>query len=252
MRKLILYALTLLALTAVILVIWPRLLEPDPEPEAEETAQELPGLAEKTDADSPADQSESVGDDEAFSEPFSAPDSMLSAAENVPAVKDVEWAEERRQRMAGLIRQDPEAALAEALTPRQYAALPEAVQALVERPIATEDFYGVYAVCDHGAGASHSDACEINREVVLGMGTFDSEALRAHIYGAREKKATVENDALYGVALDGEIALHEDEAVLVDDGPDAAEGRYAVYHGNEVHYFEDLNEAEALRTRLNQ
>jgi hypothetical protein len=250
MKKSILYALALFALAAVIFVMWPPLLEPDPEPELEETAQEVSDLTEE--AGLPADEPKPAGEVAAFSEPAPASGSMLSPVEDTLVTKDVEWAEQRRQRMARLIREDPEAALAEALTPRQYAALPEAVQALVERPIATEDFYGVYAVCDHARGEPHSTACDIRREVVLGMGTFDSESLGAHIYGEREKKATVEKDFLYGVVLDGEIALHEDEAVLVDDGPDVREGRYAVYHGDDIHYFEDIDEAEALRTRLNQ
>lgn len=165
--------------------------------------------------------------------------------------RGIALAEARRTEMAELIQTDPKEALARALTPRQYAALPAEVQALVERPIAAEGFYGVLAICGHEPGAEHIEgACEIRHEAVLGFGTFDAEAFQASIYGEREQKLTVEQDSLYGVAMDGHIALHEHEAVIVDDGEGAKGGRYALYHRGDVHYSDDLEALQAMRERL--
>ena len=213
---------------------------PEPTPSDQFPPMEAPGPVPATPTPAPAPESPN---------PERAGTAFFDEG-TTPVIRDAAWAKQRRSRMAALIREDPEAALAEALTPRQYAALPASVRAMVERPVATEGFYGVYAVCDHAAGESHGVDCEIRREVVLGMGTFDAEALRAHVYGRRQDQATEENESLYGVVMDGEIALHEDEAVLVDEGPDVEGGRYAVYHRDTANYFEDLAEAEAFRDQV--
>ncbi|MCC5844267.1 MAG: hypothetical protein JJU05_08455 [Verrucomicrobia bacterium] len=156
-------------------------------------------------------------------------------------------ARERQPRMREWIQSDPERALEEALTPRMFAALPEAVQALVERPVAEEGFYGVMAICNHGPDEEHIGSCEIRHEVVLGFGTFDAEAFQANIYGAREQKMTVEQDSIYGVVMDGQIALHEHDVVIVDDGEGAEGGRFAVYYRGEVRYADTRADAERIR-----
>lgn len=165
--------------------------------------------------------------------------------------RGMELAKSRRTEMAEWIEEDPRRALEAALTPRQYAALPAEVQALVERPVAGEGFYGVLAICGHGPEEDHIEgACRIEHEVVFNFGTFDAEFYKAAIYGAREQKLTVENDAIYGVALDDRIALHEDGAVIVDDGEGAEGGRFALYYRDTVSYSDDLDALKDLRETL--
>ncbi len=164
--------------------------------------------------------------------------------------RGIALARERQPRMRQWIEEDPEQALAEALTPRMFAALPEEVRALVERPVAEEGFFGVLAICNHGPNEEHIGSCEIRHEVLLGFGTFEAEAFQASIYGARKEKMTVEEDSIYGVAMDGRIALHEDEIVIVDDGEGATGGRFAVYYRGQVRYADTLEEAEGIRESL--
>lgn len=164
---------------------------------------------------------------------------------------DVAWAEARRSRMHALVRENPEAALAEALTPRRFAALPAEIQALVERPVADEGFYGVLAVCGHGPNEDHIEgACEIRHEVVLNFGTFDAEGFQASIYGTRHQRMTEESASIYGVVVDGHMALHEDDVVVVDDGEGFPGGRYAVYYRGEEWTTDDLDAANARRDSL--
>lgn len=156
-------------------------------------------------------------------------------------------ARERSPLMAEWIAEDAERAIAWGLSPRQFEALPEEIQALVERPIAEEGFFGVLAVCQHGEGEDHSSFCEIHHDAVLNFGTFDAEVFQASIYGMRKLRLTEENASIIGVAKDGKIALHEDDAAIFDDGPSYGEERFAVYFRNEVRYVGTLEEAERVR-----
>jgi hypothetical protein len=156
-------------------------------------------------------------------------------------------ARERRTQMSQWIQEDPERAIQEALTPRMFAALPPEIQEVVERPVAKEGFYGVLAICSHGPDEEHIGSCEIRHEVLFGFGTFEAEAYQAHIYGARQEKMTVEQASLFGVILDDQIALHEHDVVIVDDGEGAEGGRFAVYYRGRSYYADTLEEAERIR-----
>lgn len=155
-------------------------------------------------------------------------------------------AKARRPRMREWIQEDPGRAVREGVTPRMFAALPREIQELVERPVAGEGFFGVMAVCNHGAGEEHVGSCEIRHEVVFGFGTKEAEAYKAGVYGERLEKMTVEEDSIYGVILDDRIALHEHEVVVVDDGEGAPGGRFAVYFRGRVRYADTLGEAERI------
>lgn len=144
--------------------------------------------------------------------------------------RGVALANERRARMEVWVREDPEKALEVALTPRQAAQLPDVVRARVERPVSEEGFYGVMAICTHGAGAEHDSACEIKHEVVLHFGTHEAEAMNASIFGEREEKMTEEQAAINGVALDGHLAMYPDDVVVLDEGPEFGDERYGIYH----------------------
>lgn len=156
-------------------------------------------------------------------------------------------AQARQPQVREWIQEDPERAIEEALTPRAFAALPQEIQALVERPVAKEGFYGVLAVCSHGQGEEHVGSCEIRHEVVFGFGTMDAEFYKANIYGERQEKMTVEQDSIYGVILDDQIALHEHDLVIIDDGEGTPGGRYAVYYRGQVVYADTLEAAERFR-----
>ena len=159
-------------------------------------------------------------------------------------------AEERAPLMANWIVEDPERALAWGVSPRLFRSLPEEIQALVERPLATEGFYGVLAICGHGPEDEHISSCEILHEVVTNFGTFDAEAFRASIYGMRNMRLTEENASLFGIVMNDHIALHEDDVVIVDDGPRFGAERFVVHYKGEEHTAATLEAAEAIRAEL--
>lgn len=159
------------------------------------------------------------------------------------------WAKRRRIWMKDLIRRDPERALKEALTMKERAALPAEVAAEVEQVVSGKGFFWVLAVCNHGEGeVGHASDCEIKHEVVLG-----GKAYRAYVYGKRLEKLTTENDSIYGVAVDGELALHEEIMVrmdpedLVEPPP---EGAVVVVYEGETRIFEDEEELTEWREEL--
>ena len=119
--------------------------------------------------------------------------------------------EARRAAWPELAHRDPEAALWLSPSSAQRALLPAEWSSRLERVVAAEGFYGVRATCNHGAelGDGHSADCRIDHDVILG-----DEVFAASIYGARGRRLTEENASLYGVALDGLIALHEDDVVV--------------------------------------
>lgn len=179
--------------------------------------------------------------------PLIIPEALRSES---AAGRDIAWATARQPTMHALVRENPQEALATALSPRQYALLPEALQALVEKPVTAEGFYGVLAICHHGADEDHTAGCTIQYEVVTGFGTDAAEGYRASIYGERHQRMTEENASIYGVVMDGHIALYEDDVVIIDDGEGFPGGRYAVYYRGQQWTTDDPDEARAIKTRL--
>lgn len=176
-------------------------------------------------------------------EPVPLEEEIETAAEpaEIHLEEQLIWARERAIRMKQLIRDDPEQALAEALTPREIAALDPKVAAEVEQWVGGNGFYGVLAICgQNGQAHQHSEACRIQHDVVI-----DNTVYLGHIYGKRLQQLTTESDSLYGVAVDGEIALHEDQIVLMD--PDAlvedlAPEEVAVMYNGELRVFAGKDE----------
>jgi Concanavalin A-like lectin/glucanases superfamily/PA14 domain/Bacterial Ig domain/PKD domain/Fibronectin type III domain len=128
----------------------------------------------------------------------------------------------RRQIMAGLIASDPRAAVLTSPSPADRAGLPTEIADQLEQTVAGAGFYGVLAICDdekdHGS--------RIQREAVIGGTRYE-----AHVYGRRQKMTTQKDASLSGVAMDGQIALHEDAIVVrrADEMPAGfvPEGGYA-------------------------
>ena len=139
-------------------------------------------------------------------------------------------------RMAGfgeLILADPAAALRHTPTPRMRALLPAAWEAMLERIVTGEGFYGVKAICHHDPSAVHGKGCRIEHEVLIGGRNY-----RAAIYGERRKRKTEARASIYGVAVGDRIALHEDDCVVhePEEMPSGAvpEGGYAVTYKGET------------------
>lgn len=176
-----------------------------------------------------------------------------------PDSESIDWgeglslAQARRAVMLRLIQEDPRAALAAALPRSLWEQLPDEIREQVEEPFATTAFYGVAAICHHGSEEGHNAQCRIERQVVLGFGTFDSKVLQASVYGSRQERLTEENASLFGVRLDGWVALHEDDRVVLPAEDWTSDPQYAgqlalIEHG-QARYFPD---EESLRLFLNQ
>jgi hypothetical protein len=158
----------------------------------------------------------------------------------------VALAKARRQAMAELIATRPEDAILLAVPASHRAGLPMAVSDALESIVAGEGFYGVLAICDHDQEGGHTASCRIEYDVALGDAQY-----KASIYGSRRERLTEENASLYGVALDGKLALHEDDFVVlpgtaVSSDPARADQLALIYKG-QTRYF--TSEA-ALTTHL--
>jgi hypothetical protein len=138
----------------------------------------------------------------------------------------------RRPVMQHLIATDPERALLLAVNPSVRDQLPEPVRDQLEAEVAGKGLYGVITICHHVSPPEDADPAaqaphpvwehEIEREVVI-----DGVAYKASVYGTRTSRLTEENASLYGVALDGVMAVHEDDVVVSSTG----NGLVARYNG---------------------
>jgi uncharacterized delta-60 repeat protein len=114
----------------------------------------------------------------------------------------------RREAMLGLIRSRPQAALKLALPSKLRLRLPAPLAAHVETPLSGRGDFLVYAV-DDWSGARLGNAC-ITRQAVLHGATY-----AAHVYGRRMHQVTTHRAPLFGIAIDQDLALHEDPARLL-------------------------------------
>jgi hypothetical protein len=145
-------------------------------------------------------------------------------------------AAERAGLVAGLIANDPEAAILLTPPPAVRAALPPEIADGLEKIVAAKGFYGVKAICNHGPDAVHGEGCRIEQEAGIGNTLY-----QASIYGARKERLTEEKASLYGVAIGDRIALHEDDFVILPGGDmdPARTGQLAAIHNGETTYFPD-------------
>jgi len=116
----------------------------------------------------------------------------------------------RREAIAGLIASDPESAILLTPPPPQRAIPPPKLRDGLEQIVSGEGFYGVKAICNHGPEAEHGPGCRIEHEVFI-----DQKSYQAKIYGTRTARLTEESASIYGVALDGVLALHQDDIVVL-------------------------------------
>ena len=143
----------------------------------------------------------------------------------------------RSEHLSRLLAENPEAAILFTPSPAVRRTLPPEIETQLERIIAAKGFYGVKAICNHGPEVPHSEqTCRIEHEVGIG-----STLYQASIYGSREDRLTEEKASLYGVALDGRIALHQDDYVVLpgEDIDPTRTGQLAVIHNGETTWFPD-------------
>ncbi|MCC5789198.1 MAG: hypothetical protein JJT75_06160 [Opitutales bacterium] len=205
------------------------------------------GKTETSEAAPPEESAERSAGLTNFEDWAESPRPQDAQAEEEWLAQGIALAKERRELMAHLIVEDPEEAILSAISPRRRAQLPAEVRSNLEELVTDEGFYGVLATCNHAPGEEHLSTCEISQEVVLEFGTFDARAFKANIYGQRERRLTEENTSLNGVAVDGNLALYEYDAIIFDDGEEFAPDRFAVYYRGQEHLAATLEEAKELQ-----
>jgi hypothetical protein len=112
----------------------------------------------------------------------------------------------RKNRMARLIRESPQQALAEAVRLHEYAALPAEVQQHVERPFSQRAGYDYFPVCGGPAGTATHLAY-----LTLPEGRHD-----AFTYGRRAGVMSKHSLPAQGIALEGAAAFHDTALLRLD------------------------------------
>ncbi len=133
-----------------------------------------------------------------------------------PAITEegVRLATLRRSEMEHLIRHDPEKAIALTVTPAQRAQLPPPVLAQLEEIVMGKGFFGVLCTC----GSSRAENPHVAGDHASGLSyevMLDGRPYAASVYGHRLRKPTTDGDSIFGVAIGGHLALHEDEIVTI-------------------------------------
>ena len=143
---------------------------------------------------------------QAWARDFTAKPSAEKIAEGVKA------ATERRAEMRKLISADPEAALACAVPESVRRKMPPVVQALLEERI---DALGDLRVSGlfYASGKLPAGKQAVSTQAVL----EDGRSFKAFTYGRREMMPSKEDVAIHGVALDGELAVSEWPARVLED-----------------------------------
>lgn len=114
-------------------------------------------------------------------------------------------AEQRRVRIARLIRENPEQALKEALSLDEYESLPEGIRALVEKPFSAKANYRYYPICGEPDQPRPVGAPDHLAELDLPDGT----TLDAYTFGQRSGMTSKRGMPVQGVMLDGAAAIQD-------------------------------------------
>lgn len=132
----------------------------------------------------------------------------------------VELARGRRSAMKQLIERDPARALAWTVPIAVREILPAAVLAELEVRVSGR---GDYAVNRSTPAPDGPQVSQSSREVTIGRETW-----QAHVYGRRRTETTREGVSLHGIALDGELALHESPVRVLDTGEKPRPGQQVI------------------------
>jgi hypothetical protein len=152
---------------------------------------------------------------------------------------------ERADAWLDFARRHPAAALQLVPDASDRTQLPDAFQALLEKPLSGVGFYGVAAVCHHGPEGAHTQACQIHREVA-----FEGRHYTAIVYGDRLTRLTEEEASLYGVALGDWVVLHEDEIVITSEPGYETSGPFTLHYRGQSLRVTDLSQVETLVEKL--
>ena len=135
-------------------------------------------------------------------------DQALAAGSVQPAgdfqARGVELAKARRVALAQLIVNDPERAIAEAVSPLTRQQLPAEIVAQLEERVSTRANFDVLATLPP-EGSAWAQMPPIRRQVL----TSDGLSYQAYVYGTRTNQATATNLPISGIALDGKLAVAE-------------------------------------------
>ena len=127
--------------------------------------------------------------------------------------RGVALAKARRAALAQLIVEDPERAIAEAVSPVVRQQLPSEILAQLEDRVSMRANYDVLATLPpEGGGSMRMPA--IRRSVLSSDGTF----YQAYVYGTRLSQPTATNLPLNGIALDGKLAVAESPVRVMAPG----------------------------------
>lgn len=121
-------------------------------------------------------------------------------------------AQARRQRMARLIRENPQLAIAQALSFAQWAALPDEVRQWVEKPFSAVANYEYYPVCTPPGTQRPAGA----PEYVAALTLADGQRLEAFVYGQNLGLMSKKSLPVQGISLDGMAAVRDGALQRVD------------------------------------
>lgn len=192
----------------------------------------------------------------------------------------------RAEQMKGLIRIDPEAALARAISLEDREGLPSEILPFLEKPFSTRAVMDVFPLCsdseghlgDAGFGKREIGPGARRQEFEIELTTSRGESLKAFVFGKRLGSLSRSAAPVQGVSLDGVAALREEIFTYVKSdeleelrkrytlGPMGAnldfltaepvgENGVAAIAGGQLHFFANignLGRTENLATRLNE
>jgi hypothetical protein len=128
----------------------------------------------------------------------------------------VRFAKERRALVKALIQSNPEEALRQAVPMSIRQELPPEILAQLEERVSSSGELAVLAL--RRATNVESDVAPIQR-----FARLDGKTYNAYVYGRRVTQATQSEIPLYGIAIDDQLAVHEDPVRPLEEGeiPDA-------------------------------
>src|SRR5690606_2869324 len=119
----------------------------------------------------------------------------------------------RRAAMIQLIREDPQQALARAVSPRTQELLPLEIRDQLEEHFDSHGDFEVTLVCDDADSANHTHQTDsVSRHL-----TLTDHRLDAFVFGRREPQPTIYDIPVHGIRLDDVAALAESPVRVIAD-----------------------------------
>lgn len=155
-----------------------------------------------------------------WSEEWREADSLRRAA---LLARGKQLADERRLAMSALIRRDPESALAHAVPAAVRRELPAGIVGLLEeRVVGRGDSIHLASMGDRDRDRTPTYLRVVELE--------DGRRFEAHTYGRRVGQGTEFAIPLHGIAIDGQLALHESPLRLLEEGEQPADAPQETRH----------------------